>query len=471
MVFSSLIFLCIFLPVVLALYHLCKNIHLKNAILLIASLVFYAWGEPKWIVVMIATTVIDYIAGLLISRCKEKSVTSKILLAISVIITLGFLIVFKYLNFFTLNLSKILPFDFKATNLTLPIGISFYTFQALSYVVDVYRGDVKVQKNYFKLLLYVCMFPQLIAGPIVRYVDISNEISNRHVTVHDFSDGVTRFSVGLAKKAVLANLTGALATEFLSSSALPNITVLGSWIGIIAYTFQIYFDFSGYSDMAIGMGKMLGFNFNENFNYPYTAVSVTDFWRRWHISLSSFFRDYVYIPLGGNRKYHLRNMFIVWVLTGFWHGASWNFVLWGFYYFLVLAFEKFVIGKFLQKLPKFIGRIYSLFFVIIGWVFFYFEDMKSIGIMLKSMFGFAPSASSGTDVTLLTNNMFLLIISFVAVIPVAKLAKSARTKLVKSANGIIFNGVITFLFQAFLIITSIACLVGSTYNPFLYFRF
>lgn len=471
MVFSSLVFLCVFFPAVLILYHLCPWLKGKNAILLVSSLVFYAWGEPKWIVVMLLTTLIDFAAGVVIGKAESIKV-KKTALVLSVTVTLGFLVVFKYLNFFTKNLNLILPFTFPQTSLALPIGISFYTFQALSYVVDVYRKDVEYQNNYFKLLLYVSMFPQLIAGPIVRYVDVANEIAERHVKITDFSDGITKFLIGLFKKAVLANFVGSLAEDYLSAN-FETISVLGAWIGIVAYFFQIYFDFSGYSDMAIGMGKMLGFTFRENFDYPYTSLSITDFWRRWHMSLSGFFRDYVYIPLGGNRRFQLRNMFVVWLLTGFWHGASWNFIIWGLYYFVMLALEKFVYGKLLEKIPKIFRHIYSLFIVIVGWVFFYFEDFSSIGTMLGKMFGAsAVTVYNASDVTVLTNNVFLIVICAFAVTPLfANVAAKLKSKLLLSPNGVIANGVLTLVFQAAVLLVSAACLVGSTYNPFLYFRF
>ncbi len=472
MVFSSLVFLCIFFPAVLILYHLCPFLKGKNAILLLASLIFYAWGEPKWILVMLTTTLIDFTAGAIIGKTEKKKV-KKTALVLSVIVTLGFLFVFKYLNFATFNLNAIVPFlNIPQTNLVLPIGISFYTFQALSYVVDVYRGDVPYQKNYFNLLLYVSMFPQLIAGPIVRYVDVANEIAQRKVRAVDFSDGVTRFLIGLTKKAVFANFVGKLAENYLVGDISSN-TTLGAWIGIVAYFFQIYFDFAGYSDMAIGMGKMLGFTFKENFNYPYVATSITDFWRRWHMSLSSFFRDYIYIPLGGNRRMQLRNMFVVWLLTGLWHGASWNFVLWGLYYFLILTFEKYVLKGIMPKIPKILRLAYSLFFVIIGWVFFYFEDLSKILEQLKTMFHIGDvTGYSQTDITTLVNNVFLLIICAVAVTPLVSFAaKKANTKLQNSPNGTIISGVTTFVFQVAVLIICASCLVGSTYNPFLYFRF
>ena len=471
MVFSSLVFLCIFFPVVIIGYHLCPGLKGKNLLLLLASLLFYAWGEPKWIVVMLITTFIDYIAGVVIGKSERKGVR-KFALICSIVVTLGFLVVFKYLNFFTANLNLIPFVDIPQTNLTLPIGISFYTFQALSYVVDVYRKNVGYQKNYFKLLLYVSMFPQLIAGPIVRYVDIATEIEERRVSFTDFSAGITKFLVGLAKKAIFANFVGQLAANYLNSD-LTTVTTLGAWTGIIAYFFQIYFDFAGYSDMAIGMGRMLGFRFLENFNYPYMSLSITEFWRRWHMSLSSFFRDYVYIPLGGNRRHQLRNMFVVWILTGFWHGASWNFILWGLYYFLILAFEKNVLNKIIDKVPKIFRFVYSIFFVIIGWVFFYFEDIASIGKMFGAMFGITSSASySPSDITTLTNNVFLLVICAIAVAPVMRIiANKFSSKLTKTPGGVIVNGVATLVFQITVLVICLACLVGSTYNPFLYFRF
>ena len=471
MVFSSLVFLCIFFPVVILGYSFCPGLKGKNLLLLLASLVFYAWGEPKWIVVMLATVLIDYSAGVIIGKSKKKAVRKAALIC-SVALTLGFLVVFKYLNFFTENLNLIPFINITQTNLVLPIGISFYTFQALSYVIDVYRGNVSYQKSYFKLLLYVSMFPQLIAGPIVRYVDIANEIENRKVTVTGFSEGITKFLIGLAKKAIFANFIGQLAENYLSGD-LTQLTTLGSWIGIIAYFFQIYFDFSGYSDMTIGMGKMLGFRFLENFNYPYIATSVTDFWRRWHISLSSFFRDYVYIPLGGNRRFQLRNMFVVWLLTGFWHGASWNFVLWGLYYFIMLAAEKYLFKKFFDKIPRAFRLIYTLLVVIIGWVFFYFEDISSILLMLRTMFGVTSVASySPTDITTLTNNVFLLAVCVVASTPVLKnIINKIVSGLEKSPNGVIVKGVLTLAFQIAVFAVCLSCVVGSTYNPFLYFRF
>ncbi|MBQ8784354.1 MAG: MBOAT family protein [Clostridia bacterium] len=468
MVFSSLFFLFVFLPVTLLLQHFMPNVRLKNIVVLIASLLFYAWGEPKWIVLMLLVTLTDYFAGILIDKYRGTK-KAKAAMVSSVVITLGALVVFKYLNFFTDNIFSLFGSDFK-TNIALPIGISFYTFQAMSYVIDVYRDDVKCQKSYPRLLLYVSMFPQLIAGPIVRYSDIDKEIEERTVTFDKISQGITRFVIGLFKKAVFANFLGETATMFLDGD-LTQVTAVQGWLGIIAYFFQIYFDFAGYSDMAIGLGKMMGFSFPENFNYPYISKSITEFWRRWHITLSSFFRDYIYIPLGGNRKHHVFNMLVVWTLTGFWHGASWNFVFWGFYYFVLLVLEKKVYGKYLEKLPVLIRRFYSVFIVIIGWVFFYYEDISAVGGLLKAMFGFNGFSQAG-DLTIILNRAILLVMAAVASTPfVANLAKNAVRKLSRVKNGREAVQVVTIIFQLSVLFVCVAALVGSTYNPFLYFRF
>ena len=371
----------LFLPICLLLYFILHGIKARNYLLLVMSLLFYAWGEPKWIILMIVTTLIDYGAGLLVDQYRGQKL-AKWALAGSVVITLSFLAVFKYLGFFNQNLNQIFGAELPTQIFNLPIGISFYTFQAITYVVDVYRGKAQVQRSYANLLLYVALFPQLIAGPIVRYTDIAAQLENREMTLPGFSKGITRFVTGLGKKVLLANIAGQVATSLIGGD-LSKASVLGAWLGIFAYTFQIYFDFSGYSDMAIGLGHMFGFTYVENFNYPYISKSITEFWRRWHISLSTFFRDYVYIPLGGNRRHQLRNMFIVWALTGLWHGASWNFVLWGLYYFVFLAIEKLFLGKFLEKLPAVVGHAYALFIIVVGWVFFYFDDVSRLGQMLK----------------------------------------------------------------------------------------
>lgn len=461
----------LFLPVCLLLYFILRGIKARNDLLLAMSLLFYAWGEPKWIVLMIVTTLVDYGAGLLVDKYRGQK-QAKWALAGSVVITLSFLSVFKYLGFFNQNLNSIFGAELPTQIFNLPIGISFYTFQAITYVVDVYRGKARVQRSYANLLLYVSLFPQLIAGPIVRYTDIAEQLESRETTVEGFARGITRFVTGLGKKVLLANIAGQIATSLIGGD-LSKASVLGAWLGIFAYTFQIYFDFSGYSDMAIGLGHMFGFTYVENFNYPYISKSITEFWRRWHISLSTFFRDYVYIPLGGNRRHQLRNMFVVWALTGLWHGASWNFVLWGLYYFVFLAIEKLFLGRYLEKLPAVVGHVYALFIVVVGWVFFYFDDVSRLGQMLRLMFGFSGQAGvMPTDTILLKNHLVFFIVAIIACIPVSKLAKALLIRF--SRRGTVQEavaGAVGIVYDVALLFFSTAALVGASYNPFLYFRF
>lgn len=461
----------LFLPICLLLYFILHGIKARNYLLLVMSLLFYAWGEPKWIILMIVTTLIDYGAGLLVDQYQGQKL-AKWALAGSVVITLSFLAVFKYLGFFNQNLNQIFGAELPTQIFNLPIGISFYTFQAITYVVDVYRGKAQVQRSYANLLLYVALFPQLIAGPIVRYTDIAAQLENREMTLPGFSKGITRFVTGLGKKVLLANIAGQVATSLIGGD-LSKASVLGAWLGIFAYTFQIYFDFSGYSDMAIGLGHMFGFTYVENFNYPYISKSITEFWRRWHISLSTFFRDYVYIPLGGNRRHQLRNMFIVWALTGLWHGASWNFVLWGLYYFVFLAIEKLFLGQLLEKLPAVVGHAYALFIIVVGWVFFYFDDVSRLGQMLKLMFGFSGQAGVlPTDTVLLKNHLVFFLVAIIACIPVSKLVKALLIRF--SRKGPVqesLAGAAGILYDVALLFFSTAALVGASYNPFLYFRF
>jgi len=471
LVFSSLNFMYLFLPVCLLLYFILRSIKARNYLLLAMSLLFYAWGEPKWIILMIVTTLIDYGAGLLVDKYRGQKL-AKWALAGSVVITLSFLAVFKYLGFFNQNLNQIFGAELPTQIFNLPIGISFYTFQAITYVVDVYRGKAQVQRSYANLLLYVALFPQLIAGPIVRYTDIAAQLENRETTLPGFSKGITRFVTGLGKKVLLANIAGQVATSLIGGD-LSQASVLGAWLGIFAYTFQIYFDFSGYSDMAIGLGHMFGFTYVENFNYPYISKSITEFWRRWHISLSTFFRDYVYIPLGGNRRHQLRNMFIVWALTGLWHGASWNFVLWGLYYFVFLAIEKLFLGKFLEKLPAVVGHVYALFIIVVGWVFFYFDDVSRLGQMLKLMFGFSGQAGVlPTDTILLKNHLVFFLVAIIACIPVSKLVKALLIRFSRRGTAQeAIAGAVGIVYDVALLFFSTAALVGASYNPFLYFRF
>lgn len=466
MVFSSTIFLCVYLPLVLLGYYICPKKG-RNLFLLIASLVFYAWGEPKYVFLMIFSILVNYIFGRLMDKHRENKKRLKLMLVLSVVIDIGLLSVFKYTDFIITNVNAIFGANFDLLNIALPIGISFYTFQAMSYTIDVYRDDVRVQKNLIDFGMYITMFPQLIAGPIVRYADVQDQLADRSVTTADFSEGVMRFVVGLGKKVLLANQMGAVWSEIYALGG--DVSALMAWTGAIAYTFQIYFDFSGYSDMAIGLGRMFGFKFPENFRYPYQSVSITDFWRRWHITLSTWFKEYLYIPLGGNRRGLARqalNLLIVWSLTGFWHGAGWNFVLWGLYYFVILFIEKLFLLKALDKLPKFFRHVYALLLIIIGWVIFASDDVSVLLPFLGSMFG-ANGAIGGMDVYTLLTKAALLVICCIASTELPK-------KLFLSAAGAM-NEKAAFTLKSVLTIALLALsmilLIGDSYNPFLYFRF
>lgn len=466
MVFSSTIFLCVYLPLVLLGYYICPKKG-RNLFLLIASLVFYAWGEPKYVFLMIFSILVNYIFGRLMDKHRENKKRLKLMLVLSVVIDIGLLSVFKYTDFIITNVNAIFGANFDLLNIALPIGISFYTFQAMSYTIDVYRNDVRVQKNLIDFGMYITMFPQLIAGPIVRYADVQDQLAERSVTTADFSEGVMRFVVGLGKKVLLANQMGAVWSDIYALGG--DVSALMAWTGAIAYTFQIYFDFSGYSDMAIGLGRMFGFKFPENFRYPYQSVSITDFWRRWHITLSTWFKEYLYIPLGGNRRGLARqalNLLIVWSLTGFWHGAGWNFVMWGLYYFVILFIEKLFLLKALDKLPKFFRHVYALLLIIIGWVIFASDDVSVLLPYLGSMFG-ANGAIGGMDVYTLLTKAVLLIICCIASTELPK-------KLFLSAAGAM-NEKAAFTLKSVLTIALLALsmilLIGDSYNPFLYFRF
>lgn len=466
MVFSSTIFLCVYLPLVLLGYYICPKKG-RNLFLLIVSLVFYAWGEPKYVFLMIFSILVNYIFGRLMDKHRENKKRLKLMLVLSVVIDIGLLSVFKYTDFIITNVNAIFGSSFDLLNIALPIGISFYTFQAMSYTIDVYRDDVRVQKNLIDFGMYITMFPQLIAGPIVRYADVQDQLAERSVTTADFSEGVMRFVVGLGKKVLLANQMGAVWSDIYALGG--DVSALMAWTGAIAYTFQIYFDFSGYSDMAIGLGRMFGFKFPENFRYPYQSVSITDFWRRWHITLSTWFKEYLYIPLGGNRRGLARqalNLLIVWSLTGFWHGAGWNFVMWGLYYFVILFIEKLFLLKALDKLPKFFRHVYALVLIIIGWVIFASDDVSVLLPYLGSMFG-ANGAIGGMDVYTLLTKAVLLIICCIASTELPK-------KLFLSAAGAM-NEKAAFTLKSVLMIALLALsmilLIGDSYNPFLYFRF
>lgn len=468
MLFSSIVFLFTFLPAVMILYYLLP-VRFRNVILLLASLVFYAWGEPVYLFLMLLSILFNYFSGLDIARNLQDKRAAKRSLVFNLIINLAVLGFFKYEGFVLDTLNGILPVHISYHALPLPIGISFYTFQILSYIIDVYRGNVKVQTNLPNFALYVTMFPQLIAGPIVQYADVDEQLASRETSRTKFGEGSMYFIRGLAKKVLLANTSGMIFTE-VSGLAKDNIAVMTAWLGAFAYMFQIYFDFSGYSDMAIGLGKMFGFEFNMNFNYPYVAKSITEFWRRWHISLSSWFRDYVYIPLGGNRVSkikHIRNLLIVWFLTGLWHGAAWNFVAWGLYYGVILIIEKYLLSPVLDRLPDVVRHIYSIVLVVIGWVLFFSSSFGQAADYIRVMFGAgAHGFADRESMYLLTSNLILWLILIFGSTPLVHFRYEHMLRS-KKWNTTIINSVV----YAALFIVCIAYLVTETYNPFLYFRF
>lgn len=482
MVFSSLLFLYAFLPLCLLCYVLVPGIRGKNTVLLLFSLFFYAWGEPKYLLLLIAMVLADWKIAQNIETSKRTG-EKKGWLVTACVVNLGLIGVFKYLNFFDSTFMGLFGAKPLLPAIALPIGISFYTFQLLSYVVDVYRGEVPAQKNAFTLLLYASLFHQCIAGPIVRYRDVSEELLYRKTNLREIGEGVSRFAIGLAKKALLANVCGELADSLLllksgtlSAAAIEASDGAALWMSMICYTLQIYLDFSAYSDMAIGMGRMIGLHYKENFNYPYTARTVKDFWRRWHISLSSFFRDYVYIPLGGSRKGGARtifNLFVVWMLTGFWHGASWNFVLWGLYYFVFLTAERLFLGKVFDKIPHFIGRIYTLLVVMFGWVLFRFKDFSLVTAMFRGLFGVPDNYWITAETKAALGGYFLFFVfAIVATTPlVSFIGKALKRKGETSEGAAIVYGVIQSVAPVFLLVFSTAALVGDSYNPFLYFQF
>lgn len=458
MIFSSILFIFRFLPIALILYYITPQKY-KNLILTLLSLVFYSWGEGKYFLIMIASIIIDYTAGRLIYRYKNEIKKKTIVLCISLVFNLGLLFFFKYFNFFIDNINNIFNFAIKGVKITLPLGISFYTFQTMSYSIDVYRGKVVPEKNIINFAAFVTLFPQLIAGPIVKYTDINKEISRRVITKDNVEVGIEKFILGLGRKVLIANNIGMLWTE-VEGIGFENISTPLAWLGIISFGLQIYFDFSGYSLMAIGLGKMLGFNFPENFNYPYISRSISEFWRRWHITLGSWFKEYVYIPLGGNRKGKVRvtfNLFIVWALTGLWHGASYNFLLWGLLFFLLISIEKLGLINFLNKHRVF-SHIYTIFLLLIGWTLFAITDFNGICEYLSKLFFY----SNGEEwIYYLRNYGVSLIIAIIFSLPLVSMfyKKIENFKWIKT---IILMGIF---------IISVAYLVDATYNPFLYFRF
>ena len=491
MVFSSLTFMFVFLPIVLLLYYVMPK-KLKNLFIFISGLVFYAWGEPIYVVVMIISTMIDYFAGLVMNHFEGRKIPRRICLIVSVVMNLSLLGVFKYSGFIAENINAIagqnlinikdmhfFGIEYLPMNM-LPIGISFFTFQSMSYTIDLYLGNVKVQKNPISFAAFVTLFPQIVAGPIVRYDDVAAELDNRTVNIDCIYDGIVRFITGVGKKVLIANNIGMLWTT-VKGMEIGQVSVLTAWLGIIAFTMQIYFDFSGYSDMAIGLGQMFGFTFPENFIYPYEAKNITDFWRRWHITLGAWFREYIYIPLGGNRKGLQRqfvNLFIVWLLTGLWHGASWNFALWGLYFFVLLFAEKVFLLKEMEHWPQFMRHIYGKFFIVVGWVLFAIEDFDNMGYYLQIMFGIKNSLINETAIYYLqTYGIFLLIMAVASTrIPIRLMNRLRRYLVreepefaVKKGKNVefVFYSLYTFL----ILLVSLGMLISGSYNPFLYFRF
>ncbi|MBO5034712.1 MAG: MBOAT family protein [Oscillospiraceae bacterium] len=478
MVFSSVFFLFTYLPIVLFAYYI-TPLRWRNAVLLLVNLIFYGWGEPVYICIMFASIAIDYTHGMLVDKCKRKGNDkgARMAVASSVFFNLALLFFFKYWNFIAGSLANVgltfmpiiktltLPGGYSIP-FTLPIGISFYTFQTMSYTIDVYRGDAKAQRSILNFGTFVTLFPQLIAGPIIKYKDLGDQIDHRDHTVDRFASGVQTFVVGMAKKVLLANNLGMLWDAY-KVVPVGELTTLGAWLGILAFSFQLYFDFSGYSDMAIGLGRMLGFEFGKNFDYPYISRSLTEFWRRWHISLGSWFREYLYIPLGGNRVSKPRllfNLMVVWAATGIWHGASWNFLLWGLYYGVLLVVEKFFLKKYLDRAPTFVCHVYALFFIAIGWALFAVEDLARLGPYLKAMLGFAGGgALNGAALYYLRSYLPMLVIAAVSSTP---FGKNLWDKLGEKPRKVL----LPILLMAGLLICT-CYLVDATYNPFLYFRF
>jgi alginate O-acetyltransferase complex protein AlgI len=475
MVFASLLFLFLFLPLNLFMYYSSGNYRWRNAVLIVFSLVFYGWGEPIWISLLILSSFLDWANALFIERYRGTH-WGKIGLILTIALNLGLLATFKYDVFLVEQVNALLGTQFTAPGYALPIGISFYTFHTISYVVDVYRGDISAQRNFPNFLMYVSLYASLVAGPIIRYAHVSHEIDRRHENLTDFSKGLTRFCVGLFKKVVMANIAAEIVRKYMGDNSDPltamelsALSTAEAWTGLIMFALQIYFDFSGYSDMAIGLGRMFGFHFRENFNYPYIARSISDFWRRWHISLGSIFRDYVYIPMGGNKKNTYLNLFVVWFLTGFWHGASWNFIFWGLYFFVFIALEKAFLQKWLDLSPRWISHVYALCIIIPGWVIFYFTDTQMLLSYVNKLFTISvPEAGYDDWQNNLTSNLYWLFLAILTCMPIypwlsQKITNSSISLRVQMGGTIIINLAILFL--------CVAQLVGKSYNPFIYFRF
>ena len=471
MTFSSLTFTTLFFPAVLILYFICTDLRWRNGVLLVASLIFYSWGEPIWVLAMIGSTAINYVAAMLIDRASSPGLR-KTALVVGAAASLAVLFYFKYAAFLVNSVTSLFGVSFSIPVLELPIGISFYTFQVLTYTVDVYRGKSPVQRDPFKLMLYVSCFPQLIAGPIVQYSDVAVMLDERESTLEGFTEGMKRFAVGLSKKVLLANVCGLIIEELPSAAGASGMSVLGAWYISVLYSLQLYFDFSGYSDMAIGMGRIFGFTYKENFNYPYISKSASEFWHRWHISLGSFFRDYVYIPLGGNRRGRARtalNLAIVWALTGLWHGASWNFVIWGLYYGVLIILEKLVLADFREKLPGAAQHIAALFLIVVGWTVFYYTNMGCLGKHLGAMFGIgAAGLSDPVTMAVIRKYTVLPLIAAIASLPILPRLKAWLGKHEKLEGA---ADIVSLVCLTALMLLSMIFIVGQSYNPFIYFRF
>lgn len=466
MVFSSIVFLYIFLPIMLFIYFIVPN-KLKNAVMIIASLIFFAWGEIRYIFIMLLLAVMDYMCGQKINKYWDDKNKKRIFLFIDIGVNLLILFFFKYSDFIITNINYITHLNLPLLNIPLPIGVSFNTFQSLSYIIDVYRGTVKCEKSFYNYLTYTLLFPQIIAGPIVRYETVDEELENKNISIDNFTEGMKRFIIGLGKKVLIANNIGAL-WNVIEIGDYTSLTFILAWFAILAFALQIYFDFSGYSDMAIGLARIFGMKFDENFNFPYISKNITEFWRRWHITLSSWFRDYIYIPLGGNRKgilKQIRNILIVWFLTGAWHGASWNFILWGVYFGVILILEKIFILKILDKAGKVLSHIYTIILILIGWVIFAFEDLSEIGTYLYAMFNVNNFINNETLYYLKNYGL----ITIIGIICSTILAKKFIEKLNKTNNKG-FKIIEVIVYMTILILCT-ANLVSDSFNPFLYFRF
>ena len=470
MVFSSLFFIFFFLPIILIFYFFTKSDQLKNVILVFFSLIFYAWGEPIWFVLLIISAIVDYLNGIFVENNKDSKIAMLGVIS-TLIFNLGLLCTFKYADFFIENVNFLLGSSYKAPGLILPIGISFYTFQTISYTIDVYNGKVKAQRSFLNFLTFVTLFPQLVAGPIVRYSIIQNQLSKRQVSWEGFNKGVERFCKGLFKKVAIANTAGAIANQLLDKD-IQSITFFGGWMGLIIFGLQVYYDFSGYSDMAIGLGKIFGFDFNENFNHPYTAKSITDFWRKWHMSLSTWLSDYIFTPIMIRfRDHRIASLIIATTTTffvsGLWHGASWNFVLWGLYFGFWVLFESLFFAKILKRTPSIVQHVYFIALIIPSWMLFYYTDFNKIKILGTTIFSFNNISADLESLLLIKENIFWLILAILFSLPTYKFLNGLVNKI---KNNLVVNVLNTSITVMFFVI-SIILLVGSSYNPFLYFRF